>query len=240
MNILVNGTCNSRGPETWPYYLSNELDSTLVNLSVAGAGNAYIHETTISELAKRTYDLVLIMWGESTHTGLRVNNIDNYSDSENTSKYQSSLNDWPEKIVYPINDQDYVDKNWILNAGYRSGKNDSVGKFFKQYHQAVGFEQILETDIIRQISLQGFLKSIGQPYVFLYGRPYTKFKRFEHLYQLIDWNCFYQAETLMQIASKNNNELIGHDNKFPNPAGQKIYAQLLSQYVLKTFKNSQI
>jgi hypothetical protein len=205
---------------------------------VAGAGNAYIHETTIAELAKRSYDLVLIMWAHSTHTGLRVNNIDNYSDSENTSKYQSSVNDWPEKIVYPIDDQDYVDKNWILNAGYRFGRRDSVGKFFKQYHQAVGFQQILETDIIRQISLQGFLKSIGQPYVFLSPRPYTKFKRFEHLYQLIDWNCFYQTETLAQIASKNNNELMGSDNKFPNPAGQKIYAQLLVQHISEILKDS--
>jgi hypothetical protein len=231
MNILLTGNCNSRGPGSWPYYLKDILDCNLVNLSLAGSGNAYIHETTISELAKRTYDLVLIMWGESTHTGVPVNDINKYSDSENTSLYQSSINDWPEKIVYPVNDQDYVPKNWIMNAGWRSGKTDSVATFFKQYHQAVTYEQILESDILRMISLQSYFKATNQPYLFLYGRPYTKFKRFEHLYQLIDWSQFYQADTLMQIASRNNNELMGDDNKYPNPAGHEVYAELLAQQI---------
>jgi len=235
MNLLLNGNCNSRGPDTWPYYLQGMLGCNLVNLSVAGAGNAYIHETTISELARRSYDFVLIMWGESIHTGVRAKGIDRFSDSENTALYQSKQNDWPGKITYPINDQDYVDKKWIVNAGYLAGKQDSVAKFFQQYHDTVGFEQTLETDIIRQVSLQGYLKSIAQPYVFLYGRPYTKFKRFEHLYNLIDWSNFYQEHTLMQIASQNNNEFMGIDNKYPNPVGQKIYAQVLSRHLIKSF-----
>jgi hypothetical protein len=233
MNILLTGHCNSRGPGSWPYYLKDILNCDLVNLSIAGSGNAYIYEATISELSKRPYDLVLIMWGESTHTGVPVNDISQYADSENTSLYQSSVNDWPEKIVYPINDQDYVPKNWILNAGYRSNKQDSVAKFFKQYHQAVTYEQTLESDIYRMIGLQSFFKATDQSYLFLYGRPYTKFKRFEHLYKLIDWSQFYQEDTLKEIVSRNNNELRGENNRWPNPVGKKLYAEKLAQHILK-------
>ena len=231
MNILLTGNCNSRGPGSWPYYLKDILNCDLVNLSIAGSGNAYIYEATILELAKRSYDLVLIMWGESTHTGVPVNSISKYADSENTSLHQSSVNDWPEKIVYPVNDQDYGPKNWITNAGWRSGKNDSVAKFFKQYHQAVTYEQTLESDIVRMIGLQSFFKATGQSYLFLYGRTYTKFKRFEHLYRLIDWSQFYQEDTLMQIANRNNNELMGDDNKYPNTKGHQLYAELLSRQI---------
>jgi len=231
MNILLTGNCNSRGPGSWPYYLKDILDCELVNLSLAGSGNAYIYEATISELAKRSYDLVLIMWCESTHTGLPVTDISMFADSENTSLYQSGVNDWPEKIVYPVNDQDYVPKNWIMNSGYRSNKQDSVAKFFKQYHQAVTYEQTLESDILKMIGLQGFFKSTNQPYLFLYGRPYTKFKRFEHLYKLIDWSQFYQEDTLMQIASRNNNELMGDDNKYPTAQGHQAYAELLARQI---------
>jgi hypothetical protein len=231
MNILLTGTCNSRGPESWPYYLKDIINCELVNLSIAGSSNPYIYETTINELAQRKYDLVLIMWGDSNHTSIKVNNIDAYADSENTSLYQSSVNDWPEKIVYPINDQDYVPKNWITNAGYQSGSNDSVAKFFKQYHQAVTYKELIESDILRMIGLQGFLKEIRQDYLFLFSRPYTKFKRFDHLYKLIDWTRFYQEDTLLQIASRNNNELRGNINHHPGPAGHKIYAEILSSYI---------
>jgi hypothetical protein len=237
MNILLVGNCNSRGPGSWPYYLKDILDCDLVNLSIAGSGNAYIYEATISELSERPHDLVLIMWCQSTHTGIPVNDISKYADSENTSLYQSSVNDWAEKIVDPINDQDYVPKNWILNAGYNSGKTDSVAKFFKHYHQTVTYEQIVESDIYRMIGLQSFFKSTNQPYAFLYCRPYTKFKRFKNLYKLIDWSCFYQEDTLMQIASRNNNELMGSDNALPNTAGHQLYARLISQHVLKILKH---
>lgn len=231
MNILLIGNCNSRGPGSWPYYLQEIIDCNLVNLSLAGSGNSYIYETAIGELSQRSYDLVLIMWGESTHTGLRVNDINQYADSENTSLYQSSINDWPEKIVYPVNDQDYVPKNWILNAGWRHGKHDSVANFFKKYHQSVTYEQIIESDIYRMIGLQSFFKAMGQQYMFLYGRPYTKFKRFNALYQLIDWQHFYQEDTLMQIAARNNNELMGEDNKYPTRQGHQIYAKLLADQI---------
>jgi hypothetical protein len=233
MNILLTGNCNSRGPGSWPYYLKDILDCDLVNLSIAGSSNPYIYEATISELSKRPYDLVLIMWGESTHTSVPVNDISKYADSENTSLHQSNVNDWPEKTVDPINDQDRVPKNWIMNAGWRAGKNDSVAKFFEQYHQAVTYEQMLESDIYRMIGLQGFFKASNQPYLFLYGRPYTKFKRFEHLYNLIDWSQFYQEDTLKEIVSRNNNELRGENNRWPNSVGKKLYAEKLAQHILK-------
>ena len=67
MRILVNGTCASRGEGSWPYFLDQFIDCSVINLSVSGLGNAYIHETTVNELAKRSYDIVLVMWGNSLH-----------------------------------------------------------------------------------------------------------------------------------------------------------------------------
>lgn len=225
MNVLLNGTCSSRGPGSWPYY----LNCNLVNLSLSGAGNAYIHDTTIAELAKRSYDVVVVMWGESQHCSIKVDDITKFADSKNTSLYQSSLNDWAGKVSYPVDDRTYVDKNWILNAGYLNNMNDSVSKFFKEYHKHITHSQILEADITRMISLQGVLKTLKQPYLFLYGRPFKKLKRFDHLYNLIDWDNFYIADSLMEIADRTNDHEV--DNKYPGQAGQQYYAGLIDAQI---------
>ena len=71
-NLLVNGCSFSRGPNSWPYFLSNV---NLVNLAQAGAGNTYIHETTIAELSQRKYDLVIVMWTGIPRIDFKVNDI---------------------------------------------------------------------------------------------------------------------------------------------------------------------
>ena len=42
--------------------LEKKFDCEIVNLSRGYAGNTYIHDSTIAELCKRSYDLVLINW----------------------------------------------------------------------------------------------------------------------------------------------------------------------------------
>jgi hypothetical protein len=206
------------------------LDCELVNLSLAGSANSLIHDTTITELSKRQYDLVIIVWPESHHDAVKVKDITKFAGSPNTSLHQSSMNDWPEKQIIPVNDQDYVDKNWILSNAYQH-HHDNVAQFFKDYFGAVGTSPLVESNLLKIISVQGFLKSINQPYLFLYGRSFTKFKKFDNLYRLIDWDNFYTEETLTEIASKNNNELMGSDDKYPNADGHRYYASLIADRI---------
>ena len=68
MKVLINGSSISSGKPvweldsttgnftasqpTWPYRLQEQLNFDMVNLAVAGAGSAYIHESTIAELSQ--------------------------------------------------------------------------------------------------------------------------------------------------------------------------------------------
>ena len=232
MKLFVNGTCRSRGPGSWPYYLQQLLDSDLVNFSISGSGGPYIYETTVTELSKRHYDLVVVMWGLPHHTSVKVNDIFKYADSQHTSLYESEQNDWPEKITYPINDQDYVDKNWILGIGQHQGSCDSVAKFFEMYHNTVKFKQLVESDLIRIISLQSYLKCKAQPYVFLYGETHHRWKQFSHLYEQIDWSNWYLDVTIRDVSEMNEGKWKAtRPGPVANPEGHAYYAKLLASHI---------
>lgn len=232
MKLLINGICKSRGPGSWPYPLQEMLGCDLVNLSLAGVGGNYIHETTINELLKRSYDLVIIQWNTSHHTSFKVDDITKYADSKNTSLYQASVNDWPEKIIEPVNDQDYVEKNWIMGTGHEHEPLDSVGKFFSVYRGAVKYKQLVERDLIRIISLQSFLKCQQIPYVFTYGETIHKWKQYEHLYEKIDWSNWYLNDTIDDISKRNNGQYKSDDLALgATPEGHLIYAELLAEHI---------
>lgn len=225
MNILVNGTSISRGDNSWPYYLQQLMGSCeLVNLAQAGSGNTYIHESTVAEISQRKYDLVLIQWTYVDRLDVRVKDINKFADTTYTSNFQSKQNDWPSKKIYPINDQDYVQKDWVFGCGYlNEHKNDSVGQLFKEYYDVTGFSEHMNSSLIKIISLQDTLRALQIPYLFIEYRPMTQFDRFTHLYNLIDWNQFCQTH-LFDIASERN-EL--DDTLHPSLACQNIFADQL-------------
>jgi hypothetical protein len=226
MNLLVNGASISRGPDSWPYYLQNLLGCNLVNLSMAGCGNTYIHETTIGEIGRRHYDLVLIMWAECGRMDFRVDDIAKFSDSKNTSLYQSQQNDWPTKIVEPINDQDYVEKNWIFSLGTMRGeRNDSVSKIFLPCHTVTSYRQVLESEYIRMISLQSVLKTQNIPYLFMHWRPIKTFKRFDHLMGMVDWSRVLEDPNLETISKQNS--WLADDGIHPDAQAHEYFAQHL-------------
>jgi len=231
MNLLVNGTCLSRGPGSWPYHLQNMLAADMVNLSLAGVGNTYIFESTLRELCRRLYDLVILTWTNSHHMPIRVDDISKFADSNYTSLHQSSVNDWPEKIVYPVNDQDYVEKNWILDNGFFFGANDSVSQIFEHYHGIVKFAQSLERDLTYIISLQSFLNVNGIPYVFLYPRKLNQFQRFDYLYQQIDWTKWYLQHDLKTISIQDDGRYRGDDGRYADVSGHRLYATYLYQFI---------
>jgi hypothetical protein len=204
MNILVNGTSISRGENSWPYQLQTLIgNAEIVNLAQAGSGNSYIQETTLEEIAQRYYDLVLIQWTYADRLDFRVKDINKFVDSQYTSDYQSQQNDWPGKVIHPINDQDYVQKNWIFGCGYiNERKNDSIGQVFKGYYDVTGLGEQINATLIKIIGLQNTLKYLGVPYLFIEYRPMTRFDRFEHLYNLIDWDNFSNTDYLFDIAKQ--------------------------------------
>ena len=222
MNILVNGPSVSRGPGSWPYLLQEHYNADLVNLSQSGAGNTYIHETTVAELAQRSYDLVAIMWADQQRLDIKVKNIDHFQDTIYTSKFQKTMNDWPEKIVEPVNDQDYVQDNWVFGCGYINTKDPCLVELFDSYYQHTDNDSRYFSSIIKMISLQGVLKNLGIKYVFCGVRTLPLLDRYKHLYQLLDWNCIINDFTPHHVAYRDN--CWEADQIHPGPAAHQEFA----------------
>jgi hypothetical protein len=247
MKILVNGSSISSGfitwkmdPDTqtmtpyqdaWPYHLQKKLNCDMVNLAVAGAGNTYIHETTVSELSQRSYDLVLIKWTDFDRLDLRVNNPVLFSSLRYTSQAQSKKdpNNFLSNVVI---DTDFIQQDWIFSGEYRQSKiNDpggNVDTLFGQHNFSSPMIQ-LENSLIKIISLQGVLKSLGIPYRFLFYKPLTGQRRFPNLFKLIDWQNVFNDPHLFSLAHDNN--WWDHSIQHPTVEAYSAYADLLADYL---------
>lgn len=236
MNILVNGTSISRGDKSWPYCLQQLIGScNIINLAQAGSGNTYIHESTVAEIAQRKYDLVLLQWTYVDRLDARIKDINKFADSEYTSNFQSKQNDWPSKKIIPVNDQDYVQKDWVFGCGYlNERKDDSIGKLFKEYYNVTGFAEHMNSSLIKIISLQNTLKALGIPYLFIEYRPMAKFERFDHLYQLIDWSQFASTPNLFDIAQKHNalDDTLHPSLECQGMFAEQLYAELCNRKLI--------
>lgn len=224
-NVLVNGASITRGPNRWPCYFQTATNCNLINLALSGCGHTYIHDNTVTELAQRSYDLVLVMWPESGRIDMRVGDVDQFDSLRHTSLFESMQNDWPEKIVEPVNDQDYVQKDWIFSAGYLQHHQDAIAQVFEPIHKLTTHAQILESELIKIISLQAILKQQGTPYLFMFWQPFKRFERFNHYYNMIDWTNVYTDNYLESIAKQNN--WIGEDSIHPSDEAHKVFADLI-------------
>jgi hypothetical protein len=226
MNILTNGSSVSRGPESWPYLLAEKINpnSTLTNLAQAGAGNVYIHESTVTEVAQRSYDLVMIMWSYADRWDFRAKDISQFSDTIYTSANQP--NDWPSKNLI---DTQHIEKNWVFGCGYlNERKDDSVGQVVAEYYNSVDPESQIISMLIRMISLQNTLTALKIPYVFMQYRPMLRIKKFNHLYKLINWDNFYTDNTLYHIAREKN---AFDDTLHPSSECHAVYADHLYKFL---------
>lgn len=202
MNILVNGCSFSRGPTAWPYHLK---DTNIVNLACAGAGIDYIFNTTIAELSQRSYDFVAVMWTSPARIDLKVESIKEFNNSPYTSAYQSLQNDWETKVIVPVNDQDYVEKDWVFGCGHLN-KDPALLKtkvFESQYmHQSP--DQFTHLTLIKMIALQNTLKQINVPYLFMYYQDYSaELEKHKSLYQQLDQRCIYNKHNIYTITKQN-------------------------------------
>lgn len=223
-NLLVNGCSFSRGPGSWPYHLKYQ---NIVNLAQAGAGNTYIHESTMSELSQRHYDFVVIMWTGIHRVDLQVADIMDFAESKYTSQYQHQQNDWPEKIVNPVNDQDYVEKNWVFGCGHVN--HDLAikrSRVFEGIYRHVGQDQFKNALLIKMISLQNTLKQLQIPYLFGFYQDYDwQLRTNSNLYQLLDQNQIFNQQNINTIATTNN--WLDQDGHHPGVQAHKTWANLI-------------
>lgn len=222
--MLINGCSFSRGPGSWPYHLGYDI----VNLAQAGAGNTYIHETTISELARRNYDAVTIMWSGPSRVDLRVENVNLFSDTKATSAYQLTQNDWPEKIVYPVNDQDFVEPNWLFGCGH-VGRESSITKFriFEPIYKYQSMEQFNQGFLIKLISLQNTLKQLNIPYLFTFYQPYFNSLKQYDLFKLVDMDSIYNNTNIADIMREH--QWYDEDGVHPGVQAHQAWAKIIKE-----------
>lgn len=230
MKILVNGCSFSRGPISWPYYLKGLTDKTgqgIINLAQAGAGNTYIHDTTMRILEKEKFDLVLIMWSGIHRIDKQIIPEDvDQMETAYSSKKQSLKNDWPEKVVKPINDQTFVEKNWIFGVGALDNDASKVSTLFKNDYQYTGSKEFTDQFIVKLVSLQNTLKQLDIPYVFSFYQPYTdEIKKST----LIDWDNCITNDNISTIAKKLNS--YGDDILHPGLEANQKWADCVVEHL---------
>jgi hypothetical protein len=229
-NILVNGCSFSRGPNSWPYYLEESYNFNLVNLAQAGAGNSYIQESTVEELSKRKYDFVIIMWSGLSRIDYKVENINLFDQNKYTSRYQKTRNDWPGKIIFPINDQEYVDDSWVFGCGVVNNDTESIkNNLFTGIYKNLGYNQFIYHSLQKIIGLQSFLKSFDIPYLFTFYQDYQKdLQKEKELYGLLDQSNMYINENIWNIAKKLNDI---DDTPHPGLTTHKEWANLIKRFI---------
>ena len=222
MKILANGCSFSRGPIAWPNHIARWMDAELVNLAQAGAGNVYISRTTISELQARSYDLVLIMWSGIERIDIQVDDISLFFNSAYTSYYQSQQNDWPEKIVHPINDQDFVQKNWVFSTGFLNKDPCIIDTgLFQSSYRFQNFDNHLQRSFLDMLSLENYLQNKSIPYAFAFYQNYIDLMG--NLADQLDWCHIYNQTNLWQVT----NSLADYDTDglHPGPTAHQTWAR---------------
>lgn len=232
--VLVNGCSFSRGPVAWPYALQKKYEFDLVNLAQAGAGNTYIHNSTISELAERNYDLVLIMWTGLDRTDLLVEDVRLFDQTPYTSNYQRTRNDWAEKIVEPINDQDYVNPNWVFGCGFINGDKNLINSgLFNGYYKYVGHRENISIFLTHLISTQSFLKQLNIPYVFMFYQDYINELIIDNKYKFIDQSYLLINDNISNIALRCNS--YDSDDMHPGLMANEIWASNIESFLNERF-----
>lgn len=231
MRILTNGCSFSRGPTAWPNHIAKWFNADLVNLAQAGAGNTYISRATMSELQARSYDLVLIMWSGLERIDLQVEDIDLFDATIYTSKYQSQQNDWPSKIVHPVNDQDYVQKNWVFGTGFINQDKAIIDSgLFQSQYRFQDFDNHLQRSFFDMLSLENYLQNHNIPYAFAFYQNYID--QVNCYTDQLDWRNIYNDQNLYDITKRINDW--DSDGFHPGPLAQKLWAQELHAHIVTT------
>ena len=227
MKLLTNGCSFSHGPESWPYALQEKLGCDLVNLGMPSAGNTYIHDSTISELSKNKYDMVIIMWSGMSRLDLKVSDVSEFKGSHASSEYQVSINDFAAKIIENGNESDLIEKDWIFLHHTAHAKHKLLEDYQKTYRLYSGSVDILVYNtLIKLISLQSVLKQMNIKYLFTFYIDYfDKLRSNETLFSMLDLENIFVEDNLHEIAKRNN--WFAEDNSHPGALAHEQWASLI-------------
>jgi hypothetical protein len=238
MKILVNGSSVSCGTiqtsiensklvefqATWPYCIQRKTNCELTNLSLAGAGNTYIHETTVDQLSKQSYDLVLIMWADVLRHDMRVrkDKMSDFVGARATSAAQSKKNSL---VKNKEKESELFQRNWIFSA-QETGSDDyssRIHNIWKGHNSYCGPREATFHSLIKIISLQSFLKATNVPYQFIFYRKPLWFSKYPELVNLVDWNNVYNNTYLYQLSRQNK----WWESHHPTNTAYDVYADQL-------------
>jgi hypothetical protein len=216
-NIFTNGCSFTSGPDSWPYRLRDKTGCNIINFGLGGAGNKYIHDTSIRELMTRKYDLALIMWSGTPRLDIKVDDISMFAAAgANTSNNQISHHKWKEKVIHPVDEADYIEPNWVfLTTEYDYGL---LPKMYGQIRKVKNLDIYDEQTYIYQISLEAVLKNLNIPYLFMHfkGRKFSP---------ALDPANVLKYDNLYDVAVRTNN--LADDGYHPNRAAQDQWADII-------------
>jgi hypothetical protein len=171
------------------------------------------------------------MWSGLERIDVQIERIEDFAQTPCTSQYQSSQNDWPEKIIEPVNDQDYVQKDWVFGVGHLNcDKFLLKNKLFEKQYQYQGSLQHLQRSMYHMISLQSYIKVRNIPYVFAFYQNYvSQFQQLPHLVLQLDQNFIYNSTNLFDITKQIND--YDADGLHPGPQAHKQWAKDLVTFM---------
>lgn len=229
MNILINGASISAEYHSWPYHIQKSLNCEMTNLSMPSCGNDYVHDTTISEIGLRKYDLVLVMWpAVSLRTDWKVSDITQFGYDSWTSTHHGNNTEHRE----------HIERDWVFGGCHVVEERQNVppemrslvSRFFSDYYSIVKPPQLMRTALIKMITLESVLKAQGIPYVFMTTAPQKSFERFSHLEKMIDQSNYFNDEHIMTYC-KRLGFLDPSDETHPTETGHKAFADLLLEHL---------
>jgi hypothetical protein len=212
MKILIVGSSVNIIPQSWTEFFKQYSGYEIVNLSLVGVGNSFIHQNIILEVSQRSYDLVLPIWNNYKWVDFRNGYYEinpHYLHGNNSNKH-------------------FIRQDWMhYNTEITNPRINELKKTLFETHKHFHSESLLiETTLINIISTQSFLKANDIPYLHCFYRKFPMLKRFEKLNQLIDHSTVYPIN-LYNMARKNN----WWDNSHPNNMANQKFAKDLYDYI---------
>ena len=227
MKILASGCSFTAGKNTWPSYVLP--DAEVVNLAVVAAGNQYISQSVIAEMAQNQYDLVLVMWSGLMRKDLQISD----------TTYQ--------QLEAPIYRKKINNMSFACVGNMRAGISDSrFAKYKREYFELVDEESSACQSLLHIIALESFLKNKKIPYRFMSYINYWKdqeklinlnFGVHKHptsstLAECIDYDNFLfynQQESFYEFAK--NKELLEEDNFHPTRPAHQAWGEWIGTQI---------
>jgi hypothetical protein len=251
MKILTNGSCMARGSFEggWPDILEEKFNHEVTNISLYGAGNDYVLKTTVDQLLKNRFDLVIIMFPHFSKLDIEVADPENYSNVRFTSRnqiirlkklYQARRYARAKKrfenykdIVYKPLDTNIFQDHWIFSWEYYSAESNLPTNYIDLFNDyfASTYSEIKRQNLYKVIKLQEILKQKNQPYLFCFATRPTGFYRFSDQYKLIDWNNVFHGVYPKQLALAMNS--YNKKLKMATYPAHEAFAELLVNRIQK-------